>query len=115
MEEIFLEWFDLYLHWRNTYSIEEKDIYNIDKKDNALGSTSSVKVITNAENKSIFCLATTNWEWVLIIQVIFEDRKEDLICIMFKELDIKPAWIKLIQNIKGEVNKWGGIEMTKKE
>lgn len=50
----------------------------------------------------------------MIIKVISGDREKSPIYIMFKELNIKLAWIKLIKNIKGEAKKWKGIEMTKK-
>ena len=86
----------------------------MDEKGNALESTSSVKVITHAENKSSFRLAITNREWVLMIEVISGDGEKGPICVMFKGSDIKPAWIELIQNIEGEAKKWGGIEMTGK-
>lgn len=39
-------------------------MYNIDDKNNVLGFTSGVKVITHAKNKSSFCLAIRNWEWI---------------------------------------------------
>lgn len=115
MEEIFLEWFDVYLHLRNTYNIIEKNIYNMDKKSNILGPTLSVKVIIYIENKSSFCSTTINWEWVLIIEVIFGDKEKDPIYIIFKRLDIKSTYIEFIQNIKSEAKKWGGIEIKSKE
>lgn len=36
-EEIFLECFNLYFYLCNIYNIEKKDMYNMDKKYNALG------------------------------------------------------------------------------
>ena len=66
---------------------------------------SSIRVITHMENKSFFCLTTTNQEWVLLIEVISREREKCLIYIIFKRLDIKPAWIELIQNIKSKTKK----------
>ena len=49
-----------------------------------------------------------------MIKVISEDRKKCPICVMFEESNIKPTWIELIQNIKGETKKWGGIKIIEK-
>lgn len=49
-----------------------------------------------------------------MIEVISRDREKRLIYVMFKRLDIKPAYIELIQNIKSEAKKWGVIKMSRK-
>lgn len=79
------------LYLRNTYNIKEKNIYNKDKKNNILRSTSNIKVIIYAENKSFFCPTTRNWEWVSIIEVKSRDGEKNWISIIFKRSDIQPA------------------------
>lgn len=50
-----------------------------------------------------------------MIEVISEDRKKILICVIFKKLDIKLTQIELIQNIKDKTKKRRGIKMTEKK
>lgn len=66
----------MYLYLHNIFNIKKKDIYNIDKKSNILRFISSIKVIINMKNKSSFYFITTNKEWVLIIEVIFKNKKK---------------------------------------
>ncbi len=80
-----------------------------------MGSTLSVKVITYVENKSSFCLVTTNQKWVLMIELISGDKVKSPIYVIFKGLDIKPAWIELIKNIEGEAKKWESIKISAKK
>lgn len=60
-KEVFLDWFNLYLNLQSMYNIEEKDTYNMDEKGNALRPISSVKFVTNIENKTTFC-TTILWQ-----------------------------------------------------
>lgn len=63
----------------------------MDEKSNALRFASSDRVIIYVKNKSFFYSTIKNQEWVLIIEIISEDRKKDLIFMIFKRLNIKPA------------------------
>lgn len=92
----------MYLYLRNIYSIEEKDIYNIDEKHNILRFKSSMKVISYRKNKLSFCSNTTNQKWVFIIEIISKDKGKCLIYMIFKGFDIKPTWMKATKNIEGE-------------
>lgn len=57
------------------------------------------------ENKSSFCFIIINQEWVSIVEVSSEDGEKKLIYVIFKKLNIKPAWIELIKNIDNEAEK----------
>lgn len=50
-----------------------------------------------------------------MIEVISRNREKNPIYVIFKELDIKPAQIELIQNIKDEAKKWEVIKMLRKK
>lgn len=59
----------MYLYLYNIYNIEEKDIYNINKKSNILRFILSIKMIIYTKNKLSFCSITTNWEEVVITEI----------------------------------------------
>ena len=46
----------------------------MDEKSNALGATSTVKVITNVENKATFRTTTSNRELISMAECISGDR-----------------------------------------
>lgn len=50
-----------------------------------------------------------------MIELISGDKVKGLIYVMFKGLDIKPAWIELIENIKSEAKKWESIKISAKK
>lgn len=62
----------------------------MDEKSNALEDKFYVKVITHVNNKSSFCLTSTNQDWVFRIKVISGNRRKGLIYVIFKGSDIKP-------------------------
>ncbi len=109
-----MEWFNLYLHLRVTHNIQEEDTYNIDEKSNALKATSTVKVITNVENKATFRTTTSNREWVSMAECISGDGEKGPLFVMFKGQQIKLAWTELLNTVYDKASKWGGIEMTGK-
>lgn len=87
----------------------------MDKKDNVLEFAFSVKFIIHIENKSNFCSTTTNQKQVLIVEIIFGNRKKKPIFVIFKGFNSKPTWIKFIKNMKEEDERQGGIKMTEKD
>ncbi len=86
-----MEWFDLYLHFRVTHNIQEKDMYNMNEKNNLLEATSRVKVITYVEIKATFWTLISNREWVSMTECIFGDREKGPLSVMFKGHNIKLA------------------------
>lgn len=63
----------------------------MDKKSNVLESILSIKVIIYTKNKLSFCSIITNWEWVLMMEVISRNKKKDPMNIMFKRSDINQS------------------------
>ncbi len=49
-----------------------------------------------------------------IAEYISGDGEKDLLCVMFKGKQIKPAWTELLNIVYGEASKWNSSKMTGK-
>lgn len=58
------------------YSIEKKDIYNINKKDNTLRLVSSINIIIYVDNYSSLYFTTKNQKGAFMIWDISEDEEK---------------------------------------
>lgn len=54
----FSNYFNLYLNLYNPYTIQKQDIYNIDKKNNALKTAFAIKVFISIKIKAVLYLTT---------------------------------------------------------
>lgn len=66
------------------------------------------------KNKPFISFYYCQVEWIFMIKIISKSGKNNLIYIIFKKLDKKLTWFKIIKNIESKTKKFKVIQKIKK-
>ena len=83
--EKLLRWFQLIKSIIQKYDIQQKNTYNIDKKEFALDIANRVKVIGSRDNLYTYITQNGNREQISLIKCIFANKRLLILFIIFKD------------------------------
>ena len=93
-----MRWFQLVESTIQKYSIQQKDVYNMDEKGFAIGAAERSRVVCHKSNLQIYKTQDGNREWVSLIECISADERLLGLFIIFKGKRQMKAWYDVLKD-----------------
>ena len=99
---IIRQWFELYQRARNSFNIEDQDVWNMDEKGFMMGVIAKMRVVISKANKDATMSQCGNREWVSTIDCISLDGRILPPWIIFKAKAIMKSWAEKLKDMGGQ-------------